>query len=273
MANEGSHLAPERGRSVARQTLCAVAAWLMLASGGNAQPADAAIAAAGNSPLQHARQLLLVLTEDWDAVAGTLQQFERATATRAWAAVGAPIRVVVGRNGLAWGRGEHTPQPAGPIKKEGDGRAPAGAFRLSTAFGHNRQPPAGVRMPYLYLADNVECVDDERSVHYNEVLARVPAVRPDWASAEQMRSQPLYRWGIVVEHNTRPVVPGAGSCIFLHIWSRPDRGTAGCTAMAEADLMRLLLWLDAAQNPMLVQLPRGEHAGLARAWGLPPDRR
>jgi len=73
---------------------------------------------------------------------------------------------------------------------------------------------------------------------------------------------------MVVEHNAA-AVPGAGSCIFLHIWGGPAKGTAGCTAMAEEDLVRLLGWLDHKESPRLVQLPEAEYARLRAAWSLP----
>lgn len=63
-------------------------------------------------------------------------------------------------------------------------------------------------------------------------------------------------------------VAGAGSCIFLHVW-KPGQPTAGCTAMAQPDLEALLLWLDPARQPLLVQLTTGNYATLRREWGLP----
>jgi len=47
----------------------------------------------------------------------------------------------LGRAGLAWGLGLHGNPPfPGPIKREGDGRSPAGAFELSSAFGYAPRP-------------------------------------------------------------------------------------------------------------------------------------
>lgn len=66
------------------------------------------------SPLGESRQLLLVVTETWDSVAGTLQRFERSTTREAWNTLGPGVPVVVGRNGLAWGRGESRVPPVGP---------------------------------------------------------------------------------------------------------------------------------------------------------------
>ncbi len=143
-----------------------------------------------------------------------------------------PIPVVVGKNGLGWGAGvapgcRTARQRADPIKKEGDGKSPAGIFRLSTAFGYAAQEPPAWKMPYLSLTPSVECVDDARSKFYNRVLDRA-TVAPDWSSSEQMlRPDGLYRWGLVVDHNAEPVTAGAGSCIFLHIWLGPGVGNHG----------------------------------------------
>jgi len=78
-----------------------------------------------------------------------------------------------------------------------------------------------------------------------------------------------YRWLIVVDYNRQDPKPGAGSCIFLHIWRSAEKGTAGCTAMAEQDLLALLGWLRNEKNPLLVQLPRAEYERVWKAWGLP----
>jgi len=60
--------------------------------------------------------------------------------------------------------------------------------------------------------------------------------------------------GLVIAHNPQRT-PGAGSCIFLHLWMNGSEGTAGCTALHRADLMELLRWLDVAKHPVLVQMP------------------
>jgi D-alanyl-D-alanine dipeptidase len=159
--------------------------------------------------------------------------------------VGAAVRVVVGRAGLA---------PAGE-KREGDGRAPAGIYAVGSAFGF--APAADLRVPYRQLRDTTECVDDSASRYYNQLIDRDSVPHVDWSSSEKMRSIEQYRWGIVVNYNTPPE-PRHGSCIFLHIWSGPSSTTAGCTAMNQADLETLLHWLDPAANPRLVQYPRAQ---------------
>jgi L,D-peptidoglycan transpeptidase YkuD (ErfK/YbiS/YcfS/YnhG family) len=221
--------------------------------------------------LARSRQLVVVTTNDWDTLQGTLRRFERRSARAKWHSIGPTVAVVVGRNGLGWGAGLNAESGDGPVKKEGDGKAPAGIFRLSSAFGYAPASDARwLRVPYLPLTETIECVDDVNSSKYNLILDRRGVASPDWQSSEKMRSAgEAYRWGVVVEHNTAPTVAGRGSCIFLHIWGGPDKGTAGCTAMQQPALEVLMRWLDPRRRPALVQLPSAEYERLKARWGLP----
>jgi L,D-peptidoglycan transpeptidase YkuD (ErfK/YbiS/YcfS/YnhG family) len=66
------------------------------------------------------------------------------------------------------------------------------------------------------------------------------------------RADHLYKWGIVIEYNTQPVIPGKGSAIFLHIWRQPGVATAGCVAMGEEQLVGLLQWLNPVKHPVII---------------------
>lgn len=231
----------------------------------------------------HSTQMIVVTTSDWNAVEGHLQRYDRGTPHGTWRPVGEPIPIVVGRSGMGWGIGviatddRNVRRASDPVKKEGDGRSPAGVFALGTAFGYASQPLQGLKMPYLNLTSSIECVDDVNSKYYNRVLDR-NAVVPDWNSSEHMRSVgEAYRWGIVVDHNdgaaqinSKPSILRGGSCVFLHIWGSSSQGTAGCTAMAQHQLETLLLWLDPKRTPLLVQLPASEYVRLINRWRLPP---
>jgi D-alanyl-D-alanine dipeptidase len=223
--------------------------------------------------LAESRQLILVTTSGWDGVDGEMRLYERGSANDQWKAAGEKITVVVGRNGMAWGKGLHGDAIGeGPVKQEGDGRAPAGAFSLSSAFGYARQEQAGdVKLPYVQAVATLECVDDPQSAHYNSIVDRARVENPDWKSSERMRrDDDQYRWGVVVDHNAKGA-PGCGSCIFMHIWETQGKGTAGCSAMNLSSMERLLRWLDVKKQPMLVQLPQAEFERLRAAWGLPGD--
>lgn len=223
------------------------------------------LAAQAHDALDDARQMVVVTTADWNSVSGTLQRFERHDSHTKWKAVGQPFPIVVGKAGLAWGSGlvgnDQLGAAAGdPIKREGDGKAPAGVFSLGTAFGYEPQLLAGSHMAYVPLTSSVECVDDAASTYYNRIVDRQKVNTPDWNSSEHMRrDDELYHWGVYVNHNTSPTRPAGGSCIFLHIWRDAGEGTVGCTAMPEHDIEQLIVWFDPAKSPLLMQMPRNQY--------------
>ena len=225
-------------------------------------------------------QLIVVTTPDWDAVDGRMQRYQRSSSRGSWEPVGDSFAIVVGKHGLGWGAGVVAAGEgravAGPVKKEGDGKSPAGVFQLGTAFGDAPGILSGSKMKYMELTPSIECVDDVSSRYYNRVVDRSTTAEVDWKSSEHMRDVgEAYRMGIVVDHNgiaglsSKPPARGGGSCIFLHLWQGPGHGTAGCTAMAPGEMEMLLRWLDPKRRPLLVQLTAEEYARVMRSWKLP----
>lgn len=227
-----------------------------------------------NDPIEAVRQLVLVTANDWDSTTGVMRRFERRDRSTKWIAVGAPVPVNLGRSGLGWGRGLHGDALGeGPVKVEGDGRAPAGAFRVTEAFGYPARGSSAVKalkLPYRHATTQLQCVDDVDSSHYNRIVDRGRVPRPDWTSHEEMlRDDGQYALGLVIAQNAGPVVRGRGSCVFLHVWRGSRLPTAGCTAAAAADVRQLALWLDADRNPVIVQLPNTEYVRRREMWRLP----
>lgn len=220
--------------------------------------------------IERSEQVVVVTTPGWTATTGTMQRFERAGSTSDWRAVDQPVRVVVGRTGIAWGVGFDGVSSEGPHKHEGDGKAPAGMFPLDTVFGFaDRDSMRHVKLPYVQLHPTTDCVDDTASAHYNTVVDRASVTRVDWSSAEHMRQVAQYRMGVVVGYNAAPPVRGRGSCIFLHVWSGPGSHTAGCTAFDEGSLREVIAWLDPKKHPLLVQLTADDYTNLRMRWRLP----
>jgi L,D-peptidoglycan transpeptidase YkuD (ErfK/YbiS/YcfS/YnhG family) len=227
---------------------------------------------AATTPIRQSRQCLVVVSRDWNAKTGVLRAFERKGPQSAWQMHGPTIPVVLGKKGMAWGRGL-LDFKAATFKMEGDNKAPAGIFRLGPAFGY--APKSGARwikLPYVPLTKQTEGIDDPRSRYYNRLIDRSKVAKVDWRSSEQMlRHDTLYKWGVFVKHNPA-AQPGAGSCIFMHIWKNSAAATAGCTAMPEKDLINLLRWLDPAARPVLVQMPHREYGELQSNLALPALR-
>ena len=205
--------------------------------------------------------LLVVLASDWDSSSASLQRFEKQS--QAWRAIGEPIPVRIGRNGLGWGLGLHQAGKDGVQKQEGDGKAPAGLFILGTAFGYAPTPPQSLRMPYRWASERDYFVDAVDSSAYNQ-WQTIPIGQPNepkqhWHSFERMqRDDHQYEYGLVVGHNQSPITPGRGSAIFLHVWLNPDTPTSGCTAMSKDNLLTVLNWLKPEAQPLLIQLPNAE---------------
>jgi L,D-peptidoglycan transpeptidase YkuD (ErfK/YbiS/YcfS/YnhG family) len=219
------------------------------------------------------RQMVLSVSAGWEETRAILRAYERPSPEAPWVPVGAPIEASLGRTGLAWGRGLHPAGLPGPEKREGDGKSPAGVFDLRLVTGYAKASPAGTRMPYREATATLRCVDDASSSHYNQ-LADEAQTPKGWSSAEDMRRpDDLYRLVVWVGHNDAPVVPGGGSCIFLHLRAGPSATTAGCTAFEPDPMERLLRWLDPEARPVLVQLPDSEQRALAGRWGLPAPGR
>ncbi|WP_286263150.1 L,D-transpeptidase family protein [Thalassotalea atypica] len=216
------------------------------------------------------QQLVVVITENEQATQGKLSTFTLA-ANNQWQAQGIKTGIVVGRTGIAWGQGLH-PEQSGNQKVEGDGKAPAGVFRLGDAFGY--LSGLNTQLKYTPMTANDYCMDVVASPLYNQIVSTddvgKSAVK---GSSEPMRrdihsNDHLYKKGIVVHHNPNNIAPN-GSCIFMHIWRASHKPTAGCTAMPEKQMDRLLAWLDASKQPVLVTLTKRQYQKFQSIWDLP----
>ncbi len=290
-ASRGIHRAAAASRQPGRAAVLAVAVWAALtprpghAKNASAAPqaraATAAAKTAGDetAALRRALQVLVVSTPGWDAPRGIAQRFIRDTTTATFRRVGEPLPVWVGRSGLAWRsdaaaavRPAGVAELAGPRKQEGDGRSPAGILTLGAMWGYAEAPPEGVKLPYKTATELDRCVDDAGSPYYNRLTRQPASGPPPWHSAEALRlPTDHYKQLVVMNYNNQTPRRGAGSCIFLHIAPPPGGPTAGCTALAQADLLTVLRWLDPAQAPVLLQLPTTVLAAAAAAWGIPAE--
>lgn len=233
-------------------------------------PADAAVDATTSldpAPwIVMSRQVVTAIVPDWSSTRAELRLWTRDGG--AWKLAMGPWPGVVGASGTGWGIGLHGSGAfigrSGPVKREGDGKSPAGVFAIRASYGYAAS--AKTALPYRTVDEHWKCVDDPSSRSYTRILDQ-RTVKPDWASAEDMRrGDALYEWVVELVHNG-PAQPGGGSCIFLHVWSGPQSSTVGCTAMDEGKLVALLERL--APGALFVLLPQAEYTALAPAWGLP----
>ncbi len=160
-----------------------------------------------------------------------------------------PVNATIGRNGFA---------PKGE-KREGDGRTPSGIYTLGTAFGYEEK--VSTKMPYRQVLPDDLWVDDINAPDYNRWVKQNNTTAK---SFEKMRRDDiLYKYGIVIEYNTNPVISGYGSAIFFHVGEGNNMKTSGCVAVSEVDIKRILSWLDPQQKPLIVM---GKENEIMRSW-------
>lgn len=126
---------------------------------------------------------------------------------------------------------------AATLKREGDGASPAGVWPLrSVFFRPDRRTPPVTRLPTAPLARDDGWCDAPDDSCYNHLVKL-----PHAAHAEALwREDELYDLIVVIGHNDAPVIPGAGSAIFLHLAAEDLAPTEGCVAVATADMLTLL---------------------------------
>lgn len=212
--------------------------------------------------LKHATRLALVTAAGMETSAATLTLYRRNSRHAPWRQRAGATPVRLGERGMAWGAGfKRFARWGEPVKHEGDWRTPAGIYRIGASFGFAPSKRRG----YVQLkAGQTFCVDDLKSRAYNTIttIARVGR----HVSGERMRDIPGYRHGLFIHYPSNYSRP-AGSCIFIHIWSAPGEGTAGCIAMAAARVVALQNF--AAPSAVIAVVPRGP---LARFKGCLPQR-
>lgn len=217
--------------------------------------------------------MIVVTSADWANTAATARRYERGGPRARWKMVGESFPVLLGRSGMGYGS-DTGPLPLkrpdnAPSKAEGDGRSPAGAFPITSAFG-SASKPEHLDFPYTKLESSTECVDDLASSHYNTIVDRFKVGNFDWKSSEKMLDVgEEYGLGMFVGYNSYPVKRSEGSCIFLHVWKDEETPTSGCTSMSRRNVEMVLSWLEAEKTPYLVQLPEAEYKRLRGSWRLP----
>jgi L,D-peptidoglycan transpeptidase YkuD (ErfK/YbiS/YcfS/YnhG family) len=145
---------------------------------------------------------------------------------------------VIGKNGFA--------KPG--EKREGDGKSPSGIFPLKMTFGYHDS--IVTKMSYRQALPNDLWIDDVNAADYNRWVKKDDTQA---VSYEKMkRDDNLYKYGIVIEYNTNPVIKGHGSAIFFHVWGGENMATEGCAAVSEDNIVRILDWLTPQTKPLII---------------------
>lgn len=212
--------------------------------------------------LGQSTRLVAVAANGMKTASAQIRFFTRAAPGAGWTETASPTPATLGRNGLGWAWDQKPPgRHGGPVKREGDGKTPAGFFSGGAPFGFEQR---NLKNFLVVRPRETVCVDDVRSRFYNRVVAN--GEREAGMSHEKMWQTRLYRLGLLVGHRTNAGLRG-GSCIFLHVWRAPGRPTAGCVALPEKTMRWTQEFLDAETSTIAI-LPRRAFRAFSHC-GLP----
>jgi len=182
------------------------------------------------------RQLLVVFNETPESSSAVLVALEKKG--KMWRIVSEPIPAGIGRKGFA----------APGVKREGDQQSPSGFFRLGQLFCYEKE--VNTRMPFIQTTAEDKWIDDPDSDDYNRHIRGATQAK----SYEKLKIRSdEYKYCMVIEYNTFPVVKGMGSAIFLHLSEgKNPNPSAGCVVVTQSDMEWLLNWMNPELKPSIL---------------------
>ena len=177
--------------------------------------------------LNNVEQLLVAINNNDSADKAIVVALEKVN--KKWKIKIGPVQASIGRAGFA-SPGE---------KIEGDGKSPTGIFDLGQLYTY--EASVNTSLPFIQTNAEDKWIDDPNHENYNTHIRGNTNAK----SFEHLKLSSIdYKYCMVIEYNTHPVVKGRGSAIFFHLASPNYDPTAGCVAIKESDMDQILLWLD-----------------------------
>ena len=182
---------------------------------------------ANKEKLNNVEQLVLAINNDDSSNKATLVALE--FVNKKWKMKLRPVQASIGRTGFAL-PGE---------KMEGDGKSPTGVFDLGQLYTY--EASVNTSLPFIQTSSEDKWIDDPNHETYNTHIRGNTTAK----SFEHLKLSSIdYKYCMVIEYNTHPAVKGKGSAIFFHLATPNYDPTAGCVAIQESDMDKILLWLD-----------------------------
>jgi L,D-peptidoglycan transpeptidase YkuD (ErfK/YbiS/YcfS/YnhG family) len=187
------------------------------------------------SKLENVNQLLVVYNEKPESFTAIFVALEKKD--NKWVVKQPPIEAGIGKKGFAL-----------PLNKmEGDGKSPTGIFKLGKLFSYEKQKHTLLENQQTTKDD--KWIDDINSPDYNKYVKGFS----DAKSFENLLlKNDTYKYCVVIEYNTNPIIKGKGSAIFFHLAIKKPFFTAGCVSIEEKQMKLIVNWLDPKQNPTII---------------------
>jgi len=134
------------------------------------------------------------------------------------------FKCCIGKNGLT------------KYKKEGDLKTPKGTFKIEHLYYRkDRVAKPITKLKCIEIKKNIVWCDDIKSKKYNKLVK----INKNFSHEKLFRQDHKYDLLIPIKYNFDKIIPGKGSCIFLHL-TKNYSPTAGCIALNKKDFLILL---------------------------------
>jgi L,D-peptidoglycan transpeptidase YkuD (ErfK/YbiS/YcfS/YnhG family) len=125
-------------------------------------------------------------------------------------------------------------------KKEGDGSTPSGVYKFNLLFYRkDRFSKFSSKIKKISIKKNMGWCDDPNSRYYNKLI-RFPF---KYRAEKLYIKENIYDAILVINYNTKPIIKGKGSAIFLHIAKKNYKPTKGCIAVSKKDIKFLISYI------------------------------
>ena len=131
------------------------------------------------------------------------------------------FKCCIGRNGLK------------KNKIEGDKCTPKGIFKLGALYYRKdrvKKPITSLKIKNIKR--NMGWCNDSKNKFYNQEVKVNKNIRHE----KLFRKDYKYNYLLVIEYNTKKIIPNKGSAIFIHL-TKNFEATAGCRALLQKDFL------------------------------------
>ena len=129
----------------------------------------------------------------------------------------------------------------GKKREEGDNITPKGSYKLLKLFYRSdRIPNFKTVLKKKKINKKMGWCDDVNNKNYNKLI-NLPS---SFSHEKLFRKDNIYDLIIPINYNTKKIVKGKGSAIFLHVAKKNYEPTRGCITLKKKDLILLLKNID-----------------------------
>jgi L,D-peptidoglycan transpeptidase YkuD (ErfK/YbiS/YcfS/YnhG family) len=128
---------------------------------------------------------------------------------------------------------------------------PIGSYTLTRAFGRNANPGTGLH--YFRTRPSDWWISQSGPLYntHQRCSSKCPFRRGS-PNEHLYYETPFYNYAVVINYNVAPAIYPRGSAFFLHVHPAGTGPTAGCVAIAQWKLVRLMRWLAPAAHPRIL---------------------